>query len=424
MTSTAFLVRPIFTLLSKSPADPHPTAPQPRQRDTILQKARSSYEAVAKKAGQTAAYPGDWLYESWSDSDLKSWLDTNGFPAPQPSNRDKLIASVRRNSRLAYLKVQDQAASATASAQTAYATLTDMIIDAWSESQLKEFCDKNAIPVPQGTKMNELRALVRKNRADILGDNVASKASKGFGAATSNAQNQYAKATDSASLAAQDAFNSAASLWSETRLKAYLDARGIPVPQGSKKEELVALARKHGHKASSGWTAWTFDDFSYDNLRNYLVKNGDATAKKAAAKKDATRDELVAAAQSAYSSASTAGGSTYASATSYLSSATATAKQSAFDSWTETDLKSYLDSYGVSVPQGSKLEELKALARKQSTYFKYGTSTPSETLYAKIGEGAKQGWNWIAEQLSLGSQAAQDKAADAEIKAKQAKVDL
>jgi hypothetical protein len=52
---------------------------------------------------------------------------------------------VRRNSRLAYLKAQDQAASASASANAAYATLTDKIIDAWGESQLKEFADKNGI---------------------------------------------------------------------------------------------------------------------------------------------------------------------------------------------------------------------------------------------------------------------------------------
>jgi hypothetical protein len=136
--------------------------PQPRKRDTLLQKARSNYEALAKKAGETAAYPGNWLYESWSESDLKEWLDTHGFPAPQPttvsshdtnafsfhltkSQRDKLIASVRRNSRLAYLKAQDAAASATASTHAAYATLTDMVINAWSESQLKDFCDKNGI---------------------------------------------------------------------------------------------------------------------------------------------------------------------------------------------------------------------------------------------------------------------------------------
>jgi len=402
--------------------------PQPRQRDTLLQKARAGYETVANKAGETTAYPGNWLYESWSESDLKEWLDTHGFPAPQPSSRDKLIASVRRNSRLAYLRAQDQAASATASAQSAYATLTDMTIDAWGESQLKEFCDKNGVPVPHGTKANELRALVRRHRAEILGDTVSDKAASAFGAATSNAENQYAKATDSASLAAQDAFNQASEQWSDTRLKSYLDARGVPVPQGSKKNELLALVRKHSHKAASGYTAWTFDDFSYDNLKNYLIKNGDAAAKKAAEKKDAGRDELMSAAQSAYTSASSAGGSNYASATNYLASATAAAKKTAFDSWTDTDLKAYLDSYGVSSPQGSKLEELKAEARKQSTYFKYGTSSPSETAFAKLGEAARDGWNWVANQLSLGGEAAKQKAAEAEAearaKAKQVKDEL
>lgn len=394
------------------------TVPQPRQRDTILQKARAGYEAAAKKLGETAQYPGNWLYETWTESDLKSWLDTNGFPAPQPSSRDKLIASVRRNSRLAYLKAQAQAASATASAQAAYATLTDMIIDAWGESQLKEFLDKNGIPVPQGTKVNELRALVRKHRAEILGDNVAGKASSAFGAATSNAQNEYAKATDSASLAAQHAFGEVVNTWSSSRLKAYLDARGVPVPQASTTDELRALVRKHSHKAVNGWNAWTFDDFSLESLKDYLSKNGDAAAKKVSQKSDATREELVSAAQSAYASASTAGGSTYASATSYLTSATNAAKQSTFETWTESDLKAFLDSYGVPVPQGSKIEELRALARKQATYFRYGTSSPGGTVLAKIEEAAKNGWNWVAEQLHLGSEVAQNKAAEAEAEAK------
>jgi len=391
--------------------------PQPRQRDTLLQKARSSYETVANKAGQASYYPGNWLYESWSESDLKSWLDTQGFPVPQPTTRDKLIASVRRNSRLAYLKAQDQSASATSSAQAAYATLTDMIIDAWGESQLKEFCDKNGIPVPQGTKANELRALVRKNRASILGDNVAGQASSAFGAATSNAQNQYARATDSASLAAQDVFNQAVSAWSDTRLKGYLDARGIPVPQGSKKNELEALVRKHSHLAATGWSAWTFDDLSYENLKNYLIQNGDSVAKKAAEKKDSTRDELMSAAQSAYSSASTAGGSEFASATNYIASITAAAKQNTFDTWSESDLKAYLDSYGIPVPQGSKLDDLKALARKESTYFRYGTSSPGGTVLAKVQETLQHGWNWLAHQLSLGSDAAQQKLSEAEAEA-------
>ena len=92
--------------------------PQPRKRDTLLEKACSSLQTVAKKVGDTASYPGNWLYDTWTglspffffpfllvtmpplflktisifvanpcetESDLKEWLDTYGFPAPQPS---------------------------------------------------------------------------------------------------------------------------------------------------------------------------------------------------------------------------------------------------------------------------------------------------------------------------------------------------
>jgi hypothetical protein len=388
--------------------------PQPRKRDTLLQQARANYETVAQKAGEVASYPGNWLYETWTESDLKEWLDTHGFPAPQPTNRDRLIASVRRNSRLAYLKMQDAAASATASAQAAYATLTDMIIDTWSESQLKEFCDKNGISVPQGTKLNELRALVRKHRAKIMGEDVAGQ----FGAATSRAGNEFAKATDSATLRSKEAFNEAVNTWSDSRLKAYLDARGVPVPQASKTDELRALVRKHSHVAAKRWNSIDFGDFSVESLKDYLATNGDAAAKKISEKSAVTREELVSAAQSAYSSASSAGGAQFASATGYLSQATASAKDNVFDTWSDSALKSYLDSYGIPVPQGSTVNELRAEARKQWTYFKYGTSSPGGTILAKIEEGAKDAWNWVAKQFNMGVDEAKKKAAEAEAAAK------
>jgi hypothetical protein len=41
--------------------------------------------------------------------------------------------------------MQEQTESSKQSAQAAYAALTDKLIDSWSESQLKEFCDKNGI---------------------------------------------------------------------------------------------------------------------------------------------------------------------------------------------------------------------------------------------------------------------------------------
>ncbi|KAK7750326.1 hypothetical protein SLS62_007734 [Diatrype stigma] len=395
----------------KAFADKHGIpVPQPRTRDTLLQKTRANYETVAKKVGETTAYPGNWLYDTWSESDLKEWLDKHGFPAPQPTTRDKLVASVRRNSRLAYLKAQEEKNSASAKASAAYATLTDKIIDAWSESQLKEFADKNGIPVPQNSKTNELRALIRRHRAEILDDTATGSAASAFGAATSKAGNEYAKATNDASLAAQEAFNEAVNTWSDTRLKAYLDARGVPVPQASKTDELRALVRKNAHKAASGFTAWTWDDFSYENLKDYLVNSGNDAAKQVGESTGATRDELVDAAQSAYASASSAGGDSYASVTSYLAKATDAAKSTVFDSWSESELKAYLDSYGVPVHQGSTLNSLRAEARKQSTYFKYGTNSPTDTAFAKISESVKDTYAWVLEQIGVGAEAAKKKA--------------
>ena len=175
----------------KSFLDHHGIAnPSPRTRDSLLHTVRSNYQSAANKAGETFQYPGNWLYSSWSDSDLKSWLDERGIPAPQPGNRDKLIASLRRNSRIAANDASAAISSASSSAHATQERLTDQLLDSWSESQLKEWLDKAAIKVPQGSKRNELVALARKHSAQLTGT--------GFGAATSSAGNYYAQVTNGA----------------------------------------------------------------------------------------------------------------------------------------------------------------------------------------------------------------------------------
>lgn len=67
--------------------------------------------------------------------DLKEFLDSHGIPAPQPSTRDKLIASVRRNARVASLKMADTSASASKSAAAAQETLSEKLLEAWSDSR-------------------------------------------------------------------------------------------------------------------------------------------------------------------------------------------------------------------------------------------------------------------------------------------------
>ncbi|KAF2799559.1 hypothetical protein K505DRAFT_265472 [Melanomma pulvis-pyrius CBS 109.77] len=181
----------------KAFADKHGIpVPQPRQRDSLLKVVRENYQSAANKLSETAAYPGDWLYSTWSDSDLKTWFDERGYNVPQPSSRDKLIASIRRNSRLASLNLQGAYSSVSSSAQAAQSSLSDALLNSWSDSQIKEWADKNGIKVPQGSKRNELLALARKHRASLYGDNVSATATSAYGAATSKANNQYAQATN------------------------------------------------------------------------------------------------------------------------------------------------------------------------------------------------------------------------------------
>ena len=172
--------------------------PTPRTRDSLLQTVRANYQTAANKAGETTNYPGDWIYQSWSESDLKAWLDERGIPAPQPTSRDKLIASIRRNSRVASDRAAAAASSASASAAGAQASLSDQLLDSWSDSQIKEWCDKNGIKVPQGSKRNELIGLARKHSAQLTGNDAQGKAESAYGAATSSAGNYYAQATGNA----------------------------------------------------------------------------------------------------------------------------------------------------------------------------------------------------------------------------------
>jgi hypothetical protein len=244
-------------------------APQPRKRDTLLRAARENYETVAKKLGETAAYPGNWLYEHWSESELKEWLDTYGWPVPQPSTRDRLIAAVRRQSRLSSLAAQQAAASVSSSAEAAQSSLSEALFNAWSDSELKKFLDEHDIKVPQGSKRNELIALARKHRKHLVDEasSLSTSATSAFGAATSKAGNEWARATDDAQLKTEDTFDAVVAGWSNSRLKAYLDARGIPAPQTSKREELLAKVRLHKHKAATGYSAWTFDTWTTENLQ-------------------------------------------------------------------------------------------------------------------------------------------------------------
>ena len=125
-----------------------------------------------------------------------------------------------------------------------------------------------------------------------------------------------------------------------------------------------------------------------------MHEQNDKVVKKAGA----TRDDYVKAAQDCYSRASKAGGERYASLTSQLTQVTQAPKANTFDTWSQSELKHFLDSYGIPVYQGSNLNELKAQAHKQATFFHYGASSPSGALFARIQDSVY----WALDQLKFG----------------------
>jgi len=239
--------------------------PQPRTKDSLLATARENYQAVANKLGENYYYPGNWLYESWSDSDLKAWFDERGVAVPQPTTRDRLIAELRRNSRDVSKRAAAAQAAVVNSASAAQASLAGALFDSWSDSTLKEWFDKNNIKVPQGSKRNELIALARKHSARLMGDSasataasLSSSAASAFGAATTSAGNEYARATagvyyyiDLVKSQLGLAASSASSAATSATGAAYKSASSASVAAGKSASSASKAAHKSANSAAS-----------------------------------------------------------------------------------------------------------------------------------------------------------------------------
>jgi Putative nuclear envelope organisation protein len=218
--------------------------------------------------------------------------------------------------------------------------------------------------------------------ASVAYDSASSLLTKATDSASSAGAKYGSQATDYAYKKKDELFEAAVDSWSESRLKSYLDERGVPVPQNGKIDELRAAVRHNAHKARvrAGFSDAAFDTWSTEQLHEFLGK-----------KAKGTRDELIASAKKNYASASSKGGDVWSSLTAQGAKATSYA----FDAWSDSDLKSFLDSYGVPVPQGSKRNELIAAARRNSRYYTQGPDWYNTGFIAQIQSYAEQGIEYI-----------------------------
>jgi len=238
--------------------------PQPRNRDTLLKVVRENYQTAANKISETVAYPGNWLWENWSDSELKAWCDERGIPVPQNGKRDQYVAAVRRNSRVASNNLAAWSASLASSAAAATQSISDALFDTYSDSQLKKWADEKGIKVPQGSKRNELLALVRRQNAQLNSEAARASSSaasaygqasssvvSAYGAATSSAGNQYAQATHTAGLNYAYATDVAFSYLEWAKIQLGLAASTVSASASSASGKAAASASSASKSAAS-----------------------------------------------------------------------------------------------------------------------------------------------------------------------------
>lgn len=102
---------------------PYPT---PADRKDLEKLIQSNWETYAVSP-----------YKSWDTDKLTGYLQQKGVDVQDSakSSKDTLVAQVAAS----WYETEDKA-------QNAYFNVKDWILDTWTESQLKAFCDHHAIP--------------------------------------------------------------------------------------------------------------------------------------------------------------------------------------------------------------------------------------------------------------------------------------
>lgn len=102
---------------------PYPTPADRKDLENLIQKNWDTY-AVAP-------------YKDWDTEKLSAYLKQKGIETKESAadNKDSLVSQVQSS----WYESED-------TAQSSWITVKDWILDTWTESQLKTFCDKHGIP--------------------------------------------------------------------------------------------------------------------------------------------------------------------------------------------------------------------------------------------------------------------------------------
>jgi len=65
--------------------------------DGLIAQVKNYWYETEDKADAAWSDVKEWIFDSWSDSQLKAFADKHGIPVPQPRKRDTLLQKIRAN---------------------------------------------------------------------------------------------------------------------------------------------------------------------------------------------------------------------------------------------------------------------------------------------------------------------------------------
>ncbi|EPY51647.1 LEA domain-containing protein [Schizosaccharomyces cryophilus OY26] len=196
----------------------------PKEKKGLLEKlspaslrklAVKEYKRLGSKLGET----GDWVYDTWSDNELRTWLHNMGVPIQAHESRHHILDKVKKT--------------------------------------VSEKLDSGK-PIIESTKKD---ATKKAGKAGHYVDKVSEKAEDSVDYASGKITETGERASESLQEEADRLHEASkgkgriATWWSESGLKAYLDARGIPAYQPSALDKLWAMARRQYYLRTNGYKA-------------------------------------------------------------------------------------------------------------------------------------------------------------------------
>ncbi|WBW73979.1 nuclear envelope Ish domain protein Ish1 [Schizosaccharomyces osmophilus] len=180
---------------------------------SLRKLAVKEYTMLVSKLGET----GDWVYDTWSDNELRTWLHDMGVPIQAHETRPHILS-----------KVKETMVEKLESGKP--------VVDSIKKDATKK-TDKTGKYVDDASKKAEDYAEYASEKLTETGENIGDNLQK-------KADKLHEASKDKGRIA---------TWWSESGLKAYLDARGINIYQPSALDKLWASARRQYYLKTNGY---------------------------------------------------------------------------------------------------------------------------------------------------------------------------